>query len=87
MFTEYLTLHRNVIRPQSAIKPILQRRQVVGSFKEFNKRKRHEESPEHVVSHSIEDRINVDLHKSAADGIATSVTRRRVTQEKNEAQI
>ena len=87
MFTGFLTEHKSVMRPQSAIKPILQRRQVIGSFKDFSKRKEEIESPEHVVSQSIEGDKNINLHKTVADGIATAITRRRVTQEKNDAQI
>ena len=79
MFSGFLIQHKNVIRPQSAIKPILQRRQVIGSFKEFAKKKEEIESPEHIVSHSIDDQYNIDLHKTTADGITTSITRKRVT--------
>ena len=85
MFTGFLTEHKSVMRPQSAIKPILQRRQVIGSFKDFSKKKAEIESPEHVVSQSIEGDKNINLHKTVADGIATAITRRRVTQEKNDA--
>ena len=93
LFSGFLTQHRNVIRPRSAVKPVLIRRQVVGKLKDYIRQRHRVESPGVDERSANKEEVfqpenEISFVKTLERGnghINTSVSRQAVFEEKERA--
>ena len=95
LFSGFLTQHRNVVRPRSAVKPVLIRRQVVGKLKDYIRQRHRVESPGVDERSANKEEVfqpenEISFVKTLERGnghINTSVSRQAVFEEKERALI